>query len=205
MFLLCYSLPEAVFIHNSPSACTKRVSSSRNLSRWSSAEAGMGLCMAVRAEQRGVHCSIPFCLLCIGLIQCSTLLLWHQNLMMQAGDIHLEYHWSLNKQYFLGYDNAGTLLCNLGVLAKMSAGAFKVPLWTEKKIFPWCLANREQAILTELGVQLCFGKKVDQKTYYADTFLMVKIFPSRGCVFIFYRSLLRSYPDFPYSFALARW
>lgn len=26
----------------------------------------------------------------------------------------------------------------------------------EEKIFPWCLANREQAILTELGVQLCF-------------------------------------------------
>lgn len=159
MFLLCYSLPEAVFIHNSPSACTKRVSSSRNLSRWSSAEAGMGLCMAVRAEQRGVHCSIPFCLLCIGLIQCSTLLLWHQNLTMQAGDIHLEYHWSLNKQYFLGYDNAGTLLCNLGVLAKMSVGAFKVPLWTEKKNLLMVFSKQRTGNSDRVGSSVMFWKK----------------------------------------------
>lgn len=85
-----------------------------------------------KAQQRGVHCSFPF-VLCTGLIQCSILLLWQQNRTMQPGDTHLEYCWSLNKQHFLGYGNAETLLCNLGVLAKMSAGAFNVPLWTKKK------------------------------------------------------------------------
>lgn len=89
--------------------------------------------------------------------------------MMQPGDILLDYCWSWNKQHFLGSNKAETLLCSLGILAKMSAGAFNVPLWTKKKKFLLMVFSNERADNSDIDSVMIL-KKIAQKTYYAVTF-----------------------------------
>jgi len=158
-------------ICKSGSACTKEVSVSRNQSpgRWNGVGA-LVVGLRVSAEGRAERCpsqhpGLPPPLLCVGPIltrdsiffcDCKIFGCSQVTSIWDAGFIQNAWPW--NKQHFVRYNKGETLLCSLGVLANISAGAFNVPLWTRKIkrfFFSLALAVREQTVLTWLGVQIC--------------------------------------------------